>query len=175
MKGPCDEVNNELFTNFSLHPQQFPCPVTRKVTRCLPTRVAVCLRSILIRVRKIEDIRPLIVSALQSFDLNLRRKVIQNLSFSSLVSHLDVDDWKFIAFHLGQTVALIQGRELFSKKSLSEYLPSLKPFLYREYQQFTRDNVRPLESIKEEFVRLVEHAKFVKKGDYSLFYVGVTK
>jgi hypothetical protein len=108
------------------------------------------------------------------------------VKLAELATQLNVDDWKYIAFHLGrnawetdlhrlgQTYALTQGKECFTKSNLSEYLPTLRPFLYREYDTFTPEIVNPLDDIKAKLMESIESAKYSKKGTLSLVYVGMT-
>ena len=39
---------------------------------------------------------------------------------------------KSLAFQFGQAIALNDGSELFTKRDIAEYIPSLRPYLYRE-------------------------------------------
>lgn len=60
---------------------------------------------------------------------------------------------KVIAFQLGQILGLLEGREFYTKSSISKYYPSLKPYLYRE----VNSDILDLQVLKN---RLVE--KLVK-------------
>ncbi|GAJ03678.1 unnamed protein product, partial [marine sediment metagenome] len=45
---------------------------------------------------------------------------------------LTIDDYKYIAFQLGQTLTLVRGQDLYTKTSVAQALPALGPFLRRE-------------------------------------------
>jgi hypothetical protein len=55
-RGLPDEVNNELYTNYSLHTQLHALPIVGKVQRCVPLRLVVAFRSLLIRIRRLETV-----------------------------------------------------------------------------------------------------------------------
>ena len=56
---------------------------------------------------------------------------------------------KTLAFQFGQAIALYEGTELFTKSEIAEYLPSLRPYLYRETCQADR-----MEEIKYRYIGL---------------------
>jgi len=49
-----------------------------------------------------------------------------------LKQQVDFDNWKTIAFQLGQKFILIRDKEVFTKEDISHYLPQLEPFLFRK-------------------------------------------
>lgn len=74
---------------------------------------------------------------------------------------------------VGQTHALINGRELFTKSSISDYLPSLRPFLYRELSSFTKESLKILDEIKLQLLDLMAGVNSAKKGNLCLLSVGM--
>ncbi len=50
-----------------------------------------------------------------------------------------VDIGKGLAFQMGQTLALQQGQELYSKKEIALFFPILKPYLERNETQSFND------------------------------------
>lgn len=50
-----------------------------------------------------------------------------------------IDDYKYVAFQLAQAIALIEGREVYSKKEVVEMFPVLHPFIYRDADLIMRN------------------------------------
>eukprot|EP01125_Pyxidicula_operculata_P011777 TRINITY_DN3854_c1_g2_i2.p1 TRINITY_DN3854_c1_g2~~TRINITY_DN3854_c1_g2_i2.p1 ORF type:complete len:339 (+),score=37.70 TRINITY_DN3854_c1_g2_i2:1068-2084(+) len=170
-KGLPDEVNNELFTNYTLHKQTFPQPISSKVMRCVPLRVVVALRCILIKLRRIPICRESVVHALESKDFNIRSKCLKDIDLTKLGENLESDDWKLISFHIGQTLLLTRGIEVYSKASLSELIPPLKPLLYRASLKYTSSELNDINNLKQQLISNIEDVKSIKNGDLSLFTI----
>ncbi len=133
-KGIPDELNNALFLTYELHQQYFPNQIQELVTRDVELKIIRCARVILsfltrtiyrqqvkLALRgnfkeKIEVLSAIKISQIQDFGKNqLRAEVL-----------------KTIAFQLGQTLALMEGKELFTKEEVANYLPRLSSFLQRK-------------------------------------------
>ena len=145
-KGSPDEVNNALLSTYRLHKQDFPLLVTHEVNRNLEIKVIRSMRMILSHLSRTE-MRPSIKAALHS-DWIMRKKVLQEIAENWY--NITIDDrghkmsakdiLKVVAFQLGQTIALINGEELYTKWKISNKYPYLKSYLYREDEALYRDN-----------------------------------
>jgi len=133
-KGIEDECNNSLLMTYGLHDQEFPCPIFETVKRNVDVKVIRTVRGLLSYFSRTEH-RIEIKKALRSTDSDLKMDTLDLCQLSLDVdfkkaSHIEV--FKFFAFQMGQTKALIEGVELFSKSSVAERYPELTPYLYRE-------------------------------------------
>jgi len=82
------------------------------------------------------------------------------------------DDWKYLAFRIAQTVALVNGVELFTKSSLAEKFRDIKMFLYREKEIYEEEDLRALDDLRGNLVKLLAGCSFVMSGDLVLFSIG---
>lgn len=65
--------------------------------------------------------------------INFHVTVLRNVDFKNLFFHEEkIEKMKKITFQLGQTMALINGVELYDKSEIAEMYPPLAPFLWRE-------------------------------------------
>ena len=81
------------------------------------------------------ELRIDIKKALRSNDALEKLEVLEQCHLSldtdfKKTTHIEV--FKFFAFQMGQTLALMDGVELFTKSSVAEHYPELSPYLYRE-------------------------------------------
>lgn len=145
-KGSPDEVNNALLRTYPCHKQEYPLLITGKVNRNLEIKVIRSMRMILSHLSRTE-MRPSIKAALHS-DWMLRKKVLQeiaenwyNITINDRGHNMSAKDiMKVVAFQLGQTIALIEGEELYTKYNISQRFPYLQPYLYREDEALHRNN-----------------------------------
>lgn len=77
------------------------------------------------------------------------------------------DRIKSLAFQLGQAVTLNDGVELYTKKDLADYMPELRPYLYRE--NCTLDD---LEDVKNRFIRIISEKGFEDCGNMTVKFPG---
>jgi len=119
----------------------------------------------LIKFRRIPSVRNDVVHALESHDLSIRIHILEKIKFTDFASVLDGDDWKYICFHLSQTLGLIEGKEFYTKNQLSTYFPDIHPFLYRQKEIYTADDIKVLEQLKFVLMQKISSAKVSKKGD----------
>lgn len=136
-KGTPDEVNNAVFLTYNLHEQEYPLVITRLVPRDVTAKCMRAVRIILSHLSR-SQYRAQVKEALVS-DWFTRIKTLEDIDlttidFSTLNKNMTTEDiLKTIAFQLGQTILLIDGIECYTKGSVAENLPSLIPFLYRDY------------------------------------------
>lgn len=133
-KGIEDECNNSLLTTYSLHEQKYPQPIKELVQRDIPLKVVRTIRGLLSYFSRTQW-RVDIKKALHSNDAVEKMDVLDacHLGFDvdfKKATHIEV--FKFFAFQMGQTKALINGVELFTKSSVAKHYPELRPYLYRE-------------------------------------------
>jgi hypothetical protein len=127
-KGLPDETNNALLATYSLHQQTEPNPVTRPVKRIVPLKVIRATRLILSLVSR-SIYRDRVKQALRVLNHGLRMEVLAQIDFQQL--DLSADAAKAIAFQLGQTNALIDGHELYTKQAIRGHFPDLAPAISR--------------------------------------------
>lgn len=128
-KGSPDEMNNALWDTYALHPQTAPLPLTQRVTRNIPLKVVRTTRIILSMLTR-TSYRTEIKAALRSHDQSQRIRILRQIDFVTL--ELDREQRKAIAFHLGQTLALLEGEECYTKSQVSARTPDLAPMIQRE-------------------------------------------
>eukprot|EP01080_Neovahlkampfia_damariscottae_P006992 gene6992-11158_t len=150
-KGTPDELNNSLLTTFSLHKQPFfkENPIKQKVERIVALKVVRSLRSILTRVSR-SKWRPEIKKALKSLNLESYISILMKIDFNQMTELLDIEDCKSLAYQLGQTLALVEGHEIFTKSEVSLYFKNLKLFIYR-----SKDSLEHLDILNDYLKKLL--------------------
>ncbi len=130
-KGTTDELNNALFYTYSLHLQHFDNVITALLPRDTDLKFLRSTRTILSYFTR-TSARKQVKAALQG-DIDLKYTTLAELDFLQLLENesTEADAKKSIAFQLGQTIALDNGIELFTKATIAETFPDLQPYLYR--------------------------------------------
>ena len=136
-KGSVDEVNNSVLATYGLHEQTDELLITRKVGRDVGLKVIRSIRGLLCHISR-SQYRPEIKEALRS-GWDKKMQVFRNIRL------VKIDNWdelqnnmsgadikKFIAFQIGQTLALFDGEELYTKADIANKYSMLRPYLYRE-------------------------------------------
>jgi hypothetical protein len=133
-KGTVDELNNAILDTYALHRQLHPCFVSKRLKRDVELKISRCLRGLLTMYSR-THLRPEIKLAIRG---NIRQQieVLEKIDFNILIPQgkkesLE-DIYKMFAFQIGQVFGLIDNTEHYTKESMSESLPLLTPFLYRE-------------------------------------------
>lgn len=134
-KGSPDEVNNALFYTYNLHEQEFPLAVTRTVPRDIILKDIKVVRKILSAFSRTQ-FRSTVKAALngtwQTRIATMRDLDYHAIDFSSIPRTTAVDLLKSFAFQIGQAMALHEGKELYTKRTVAEYFPELTDALYRK-------------------------------------------
>ncbi|WQJ53447.1 MAG: hypothetical protein [Wendovervirus sonii] len=135
-KGTVDECNNSLYDTYNLHRQQYPLLISSKVERDICLKCIRAIRIILSHLSRTQY-RKNVKSALRSSmtdRINVLKSIpLQTVNFDGLENNQSGKDiLKVIAFQIGQTMALINGIELYTKMSVAEEYDELLPFLYRQ-------------------------------------------
>ena len=151
-KGSKDELNNSLFRTIPLHSENGENPIVGTVERDVCLKVIRAVRGILSHISR-SQYREKIKSALGgSFEEKLQTIEdidIKMIDFDSMNKNMSgADILKLYAFQIGQTLALIDGVELYTKKEIGDFFPSLRMYLFREKSP----NLTPLKIMLKTFV-----------------------
>lgn len=135
-KGTPDELNNALYLTYSLHQQDFPAQIKRLVKRDVYAKIVRCNRTIisyLSRTAIRKEVKAVLHKSEQDKLLFLQGLVLIDYDdFKKNGSKVDV--YKSFAFQLGQTIGLLEGKELYTKSGIGKCYPVLKSYLNREKQ-----------------------------------------
>ncbi|MBX7243057.1 MAG: hypothetical protein K1X92_15040 [Bacteroidia bacterium] len=133
-----DSLNNALLETYSLHEQYFSNPVCGKMPRNRLLAIYKTLRtimSVLTRTHLRGIIRP-VVNGVHPFEDKMEavsRVFLPEITDFHQRNMLNTDIWKTIAFYIGQNLSLItSGIEIYTKKDLLKYHPSLASFILRK-------------------------------------------
>lgn len=157
-KGTCDEVSNSMYLTYILHEQKHPLLIKGLVERDIELKVLRTAR-VLLSFWSRTKYRPEVKSALRG-DIYDKIECIKSINVLNLDLQKNVSDLdyaKTMAFQLGQTIALINGVELYTKKDISLQYPELKPLLYREKRD---DEI--IQEYLNNFIKAVNSMKFSK-------------
>ncbi len=162
-KATIDGVNNALLYTYALHEQKFPLPILHSVKRHLLLNTYRCIRTVLTfctRTQYRSQIRPTL-NGIHPFAHKI--KSLQIIDFKEINSFeakytADVNIWKAIAFYLGQTLALWQGIEIYTKDDLVKHFPAFEKFIYR--QELAQENIQYLQQMKDLFVEKLQEMDF---------------
>lgn len=150
-KGTPDELNNSLFETYYLHQQPFESLVTRMVDRNLDLKMERCARTIVSYFTRTH----LRIAAKEALRSNLKTKLdfLQTIKFNQFNDFgkhgAPIEIYKSIAFQLGQTLALMDDLEVFTKESIAVAYPTLEDYLMRK-----QTSTFKLQEALEYFVKL---------------------
>lgn len=138
-KGDSDELNNALFHTYALHQQMHSQQIIRTVERNIPIKIERCLRTVISYFSR-TDIRPIVKDVLRK---GIHEKV-QFLDQLNLKKYTDfgkngtkIEVYKSISFQLGQTMALLNNKEVFTKEDIAHNYPQLLSYLFRQESDST--------------------------------------
>lgn len=163
-KGLPDETNNAILATWSLHPQEAPNPVLQSVKRIVPLKVVRATRMILAMLTRTKH-REAVKAALNSNNIARRHELLATIDFSGL--ELSTDAAKTIAFQLGQTNALIDGVELYTKSEIQDRFPGLAPLIAREHS-----TLQPLNEQRDALLEKLDGVYVRQKGNLNLLMYG---
>lgn len=162
-KGTEDECNNSILATYHLHEQQYECPITQRANRMYGLKMIRTIRGLLSYCSRTQY-RKEVKEALQSESFDVKIETLKKIRLSLIEDYQkmsQIEVYKFFAFQLGQTLALIENNvELFTKNQVSQYYPELKEYLNRQ-----EANLQNLENFYDRFVKFIEN-KLVKENDY---------
>jgi hypothetical protein len=163
-KGLPDETNNALYHTYHLHDQHSPNLVTQPVLRNVPLKVVRATRLTLSLLAK-TPYRAEIKEALSSKNLAQRLEVLSKIDFSKL--ELSADVLKSIAFQLGQTNALVDGHELYTKQSVQAYASDLADLIARR-----SGSLQALNEARDALLDRLHGVYVRQKGELNLLMYG---
>ncbi|CAF1038760.1 unnamed protein product [Didymodactylos carnosus] len=155
LKGISDETNNAVYQTYHFHKQYYPLMIKQNVQRNVESKILRAVRAILSQLSKSEK-RHNIKNALKINQLCVRLEILRTLVFETLNFKTNnekilTDTVKLIAFQLGQTMALIQHKELYTKNDVIRFDCRLRPYLMRE-----KCGLELLTVVKNEFIDMIE-------------------
>jgi len=164
-KGKRDEVNNAILFTYSLHEQEHPLLITRSVERDVFLKDISITRNIMSPLTR-SHLRRQMKEALHA-DWPGRMAAARELDLRTIdfdhVGNWDRGDLlKSMAFKLGQGIGLHRGTELYTKAAIAEYLPRLRPYLYR-----CSEDQDALQSAWEEYLQLLSQTETITLEDGS--------
>lgn len=153
-KGTTDELNNALFYTYSYHEQRYDNQISKLLHRDLDLKFLRSSRMILSFLSKTEY-RFLVKNALKG-DINEKLKALKAISLNQITAFgkdkSNENSIKSIAFQLGQTILLYEGKEVYTKNQILTCIPELKKYLLREPNVDLED----LQKCLSEFVELLK-------------------
>ena len=159
MKGNKDECNNSLFSTYKLHKQSHPLLLKRKVTRLVALKWIGTIRKLIGKCSNVPIYESKVKEALKfTSSLQTRFELFKEINLS-LCESLTVSDLKSIAFQFAQTISLIDGKELYTKKEVAEHFEDLNPFMYRQEEKM-RSSIDVLMKYKRILVEKSEALKW---------------
>jgi hypothetical protein len=154
-KGTLDEVNNSIFDTYKFHIQHIECPINERMNRDVNEKILRSVRIILSNISR-TDFRDKVKNALL-LDFWDRVSCLEDINFDDIKTHekYDLKDvFKTLAFQMGQTQALINNIELYTKEGVIEHFPQLSPYIKRE----NCDGFE-LTKFKKEFIQTIKNNK----------------
>jgi len=134
-KGTIDECNNSIMNTYHLHDQVCENPVIRLVNRSYALKLVRTVRGLLSYMSRTEYREP-VKKALRSSSFEEKIRVLESIDLGKIEDFEKtslIETYKFLAFQLGQTLALLQDNvELFTKNATGQYYPQLNVYLQRE-------------------------------------------
>jgi hypothetical protein len=132
-KGTIDEIQNALLRTYPLHQQEHPLILETPVTRDVLIKCIRALRCVLSHLSR-TTFRSEVKSALKNNNWHDKLKALERLDIASITDfQKDTREnvYKIFAFQIGQTLALFDGVELYTKSEIAAHFPKLRPYLYR--------------------------------------------
>jgi len=136
-KGFPQECNNSIFYTYNFHDQPHPLMIKDLIwdESNIPLKCARCLRILLSFISRTEH-REIVKKS-------LRGSTTEKIKTLTYITLEDIEDFgknnqtredifKSFSFQIGQTIALLDNIELFTKRQISDYLPDLTLYLMRK-------------------------------------------
>lgn len=155
-KGTVDECNNAILATFNLHKQYLSeCPIKYRVIRNKQEKILRTIRGILSYCSRTQY-RIIVKQALKSNDIKLKIDTLKQIDLYSIhdfKKNTKIEVYKFLAFQLGQTLALVEkDLELYTKNNVIQLYPNLKPYLMR----VDTNNITILNEYLHKFINYLE-------------------
>ena len=172
-KGSVDEVNNSIIATYNLHEQKYPLLITSELDRDIPIKILRSLRIILSHISR-SQYRKIIKAALRS---EWKDKIVllneinfDDIDWSMVKEHSKMSIpsvYKTIAFQIGQTLGLIEGKEYYTKNDIAKEFPLLKDSLYRIESEQTLEQLR---FMFKQYVDTITSFNYVTGPDNSICF-----
>jgi len=156
-KGTADEVNNSLYLTRDLHRQYNRSPIERLVERDVELKILRTAR-VLLSFWSRSKHRPLVKKALKG-DIYEKIEAISSIDITEIDFNKNInqkDYLKTLAFQLGQTIGLIEGKAFYTKEGMLSRFYDLEKYLMREEV----NSLSILENYKKEFISLIKDRDF---------------
>ena len=160
-KGSVDEINNSLLETYHYHEQTHELVIRYMMCRDVMRKIIRTVRIVISHLSR-SQYRVEIKSALRG-DWNKRmdvlgKIVLDEIDFDTLNKNMSAADIKkVIAFQVGQTLALLDGVEVYTKSGIANFYPKLKPYL----QRYSDSNDDLQEMLNEFHRRISNHNSIV--------------
>lgn len=164
-KGIECEVNNSLIKTYDLHQQYFPLQLTSLIERDVDLKILRTCRVLLSFISRTEYrsiVKPALSASFTDKVKALYQCDISQLKELSGKNILQEDILKVYAFQIGQTIALIEGKELYSKEEIAIEYPELSKFIARE----KTNDLLTLEKWKNIFLDKVKDRQLKSEFEY---------
>ena len=150
-KGTSEECNNSCYLTYKNHKQFHPNQISHLVKRDVDLKVMRTARVILSFLSR-TDIRMQVKTALQHNFIEKIKLIdtidLTNFDENNFGKNIEwIEYLKVSAFQFGQTIALMDGIELYTKEEIASQYVDLKGMLYRQ-----SENLETLEKYKKIFV-----------------------
>lgn len=160
-KGAEDEVNNALLATYPLHTQEFPLLISRAVPRNLVIKLMIVLRKSLMELRYAgmsREVHHALKRGLKERMELAGRIDLRELTWDCTEAEL-LECRKRMAFQLGQAVGLYHGKEFYTKNTISDAFPALRPYLRRELCE-----ANALEEMRRRFLDIISEMRIEDAG-----------
>lgn len=172
--GTIDEINNGLIDTYSLHKQDYPLIVEKRLERDIIMKSIRAVRGILSLISRTEYRKEVKYALKNNWEDRLRCLEsidYSSIDFSSTDKQLDeLHIKKVIAFQIGQTLGLLEGKEYYTKSTVVRAYPELEPFLYRR-----EGDMKTLDDYIKLLVRKLRKMKTKRVGDRIVLFVDENK
>lgn len=157
--GNVDEVNNGIYLTYNNHKQLHKLIVESLVDRNIVAKIIRSIRVILMNLSRTNQ-RDRIKYALQQVTpVGEKVKVLKHINLENVRLSEDIvkinieDNYKRIAFQIGQLTELLNNNQIFTKEEIIECNPNLETFILRQKSLYNFSN---LEKSKNEMINLIE-------------------
>lgn len=172
LKGTSDETNNSLLRTYDLHPQLFPNQIRKTLARDLDLKVLRTTRVLLSLLSRTQYRTEVKLALQQDFSARIQTLAACNISVldeftigtKGETKEAFEDFKKSYAFQIGQTLALMDGIELYTKEEISEVFTELSPFI----QRARNTDMELLEEWKHEFIERSKGVKLKTLVEYKI-------
>ena len=172
-KGTVDECNNSILDTYKLHQQIHKNPVDRTMERDYATKFLRTIRGLLSYNSRTEH-RAFVKSALRSNDLYEKLEVLKNIDLTEIKDFgkkdTNINAYKFFAFQLGQSRALLEDNvELFTKlptiiQNSLLFLKDAKTLIPKNFNLFSKIFVIFVLKIRKKLKNMIFMPAFLMVG-----------